>query len=41
MALPEATAKPATLLGTGRILLADALPEIERRGITLIGIHLH
>ena len=27
-----------TLLEAGRALLADALPEIERRGITLIGI---
>jgi DNA polymerase-4 len=27
-----------TLLDVGRILLANALPEIARRGITLIGI---
>jgi len=36
--LPEATADTVTLLGAGRILLANALPEIVRRGITLIGI---
>ncbi len=36
--LPEATANTVTLLEAGRILLANALPEIESRGITLIGI---
>ena len=36
--LPEATADTVTLLEAGRILLATALPEIARRGITLIGI---
>jgi DNA polymerase-4 len=36
--LPEATADTVTLLDVGRILLANALPEIARRGITLIGI---
>ncbi len=36
--LPEATADTVTLLEAGRILLANALPEIARRGITLIGI---
>jgi DNA polymerase-4 len=36
--LPEATGETATLLDTARILLAGALPEIEERGITLIGI---
>jgi len=36
--LPEATAETVTLLAAGRILLAGALPEIARRGITLIGI---
>jgi DNA polymerase-4 len=36
--LPEATADTVTLLAVGRSLLADALPEIRRRGITLIGI---
>ncbi len=34
----EATADTVTLLEAGRTLLANALPEIERRGITLIGI---
>ena len=36
--LPEATAETVTLLEAGRILLGDALPDIARRGITLIGI---
>jgi DNA polymerase-4 len=36
--LPEATADTVTLLHAGRVLLAVAMPEIERRGITLIGI---
>jgi DNA polymerase-4 len=36
--LPEATAETVTLLEAGRVLLTDALPEIARRGITLIGI---
>jgi len=36
--LPEATADTVTLLHAGRALLAIAMPEIERRGITLIGI---
>jgi DNA polymerase IV len=36
--LPQATADTVTLLEAGRTLLTDALPEIERRGITLIGI---
>ena len=36
--LPEATADTVTLLGAGQTLLAGALPEIEQRGITLIGI---
>ncbi len=36
--LPQATGDTVTLLEAGRTLLADALPEIERRGITLIGI---
>jgi DNA polymerase IV len=36
--LPEATADTVTLLAAGRSLLAGALPEIARRGITLIGI---
>jgi DNA polymerase-4 len=36
--LPEATADTVTLLAAGRGLLAVALPEVARRGITLIGI---
>jgi DNA polymerase-4 len=36
--LPEATGDTAILLDAARILLTDALPEIEQRGITLIGI---
>jgi DNA polymerase-4 len=36
--LPEATADTVTLLDAGQTLLAGALPEIEQRGITLIGI---
>jgi len=36
--LPEATADTAMLLDAARILLADAMPVIEQRGITLIGL---
>ncbi len=36
--LPEATGDTLTLLTAGRVLLADALPMIRQRGITLIGI---
>jgi DNA polymerase IV len=36
--LHEATTHTVTLLSAGRALLADALPMIEERGITLIGI---
>jgi DNA polymerase IV len=36
--LPQATAETAALLDTARILLAEALPTIEQRGITLIGL---
>jgi DNA polymerase-4 len=36
--LPHATADRATILGTARGLLATASPEIERRGLTLVGI---
>ena len=36
--LPEATADTVTLLHAGRALLAIAMPDIEKRGITLIGI---
>ncbi|MGH2966422.1 MAG: DNA polymerase IV [Solirubrobacterales bacterium] len=38
--LPEATAHTQPILATGRGLLAQAMPVIERRGITLIGIAL-
>jgi DNA polymerase IV len=36
--LPQATADTAPLLDAARILLAEAMPVIERRGITLIGL---
>jgi DNA polymerase-4 len=36
--VPEATADTATLLAAGRALLAAALPMIQERGITLIGV---
>jgi DNA polymerase-4 len=36
--VPEATADTLALLTAGRELLGDALPTIEERGITLIGI---
>ena len=36
--LPEATADTLALLTVGRVLLSHALPTIQRRGITLIGI---
>ncbi len=36
--LPEATAHTQTILVTARVLLATALPLIERRGITLVGV---
>jgi DNA polymerase-4 len=36
--IPEATADTVTLLAVARGLLAQALPEIEERGITLIGV---
>jgi DNA polymerase-4 len=36
--LPQATADTAALLDTARILLSDAMPVIEQRGITLIGL---
>jgi DNA polymerase-4 len=38
--LPEATAHTQLILATGRGLLAQAMPMIERRGITLLGITL-
>src|SRR5687768_2461490 len=36
--LPEATAHTQTILVTARGLLATAMPTIERRGITLVGV---
>jgi DNA polymerase IV len=36
--VPEATARTETLLAIGRGLLAASLPDVRRRGITLIGI---
>ena len=36
--MPDATADTLALLTAGRVLLGDALPLIEDRGITLIGI---
>ena len=36
--LPQATAHTETLLATARGLLATAMPELERRGVTLVGI---
>jgi DNA polymerase-4 len=36
--LPDATAETAMLLDAARILLTDAMPLIEQRGITLIGL---
>jgi len=38
--LPEATAHTEVILATARALLATAMPMIQRRGITLIGITL-
>jgi DNA polymerase-4 len=36
--LPQATAETAALLDAARVLLTEALPTIEQRGITLIGL---
>ena len=36
--LPHATAETHTILATARGLLAEAMPTIERRGLTLVGI---
>ena len=36
--LPRATSSTAVVLSTARALLAAATPEIERRGLTLVGI---
>ena len=38
--LPEATAQTRAILATARGLLAAAAPEIERQGLTLVGISL-
>jgi DNA polymerase-4 len=38
--LSEATAQTQTILATARELLATAMPLIERRGITLVGVAL-
>jgi DNA polymerase-4 len=38
--IAEATAETDTILAVARALLASALPEIERRGITLVGVAL-
>ena len=38
--LPEATAQTQTILATARGLLATAMPMIETRGITLLGVAL-
>ena len=36
--LPDATAAPAPILAAAQVLLAAAVPTIERRGITLLGL---
>jgi len=36
--LPRSTAASETVLATARELLADAMPTIERRGLTLVGL---
>ena len=36
--LPQATAHTETILTTARALLATAMPDLERRGITLVGV---
>ena len=36
--LPEATASPEAIAGAARMLLAAAMPAIERRGLTLVGL---
>jgi DNA polymerase-4 len=38
--LLEATARTQTILATARALLASAMPLIERRGLTLVGVAL-
>ena len=39
--LAEPTATTRVILRTARALLAEAMPLIERRGVTLIGVSLH
>jgi len=36
--LPQATAHTETILATTRGLLATVMPELERRGVTLVGV---
>jgi DNA polymerase IV len=36
--LPQATAHTPTILATARVLLAAAMPMIERQGLTLVGL---
>jgi DNA polymerase-4 len=36
--LPKATASTKTILSTARSLLAAAMPMLERRGVTLLGV---
>jgi len=36
--LPQATAHTETILATARVLLATAMPVLERRGVTLVGV---
>jgi DNA polymerase-4 len=38
--MPEATARTETILETAQQLLAAAMPMIEERGITLVGVSL-
>jgi DNA polymerase-4 len=38
--LVQATAETQTILVTARVLLAAAMPMIERRGLTLVGVAL-
>jgi DNA polymerase-4 len=38
--MSEATARTRTVLATARALLATAMPIIERRGLTLVGVTL-
>ena len=38
--LPHPTAASGTVLASARVLMAQAMPEIEERGVTLVGIAL-